>query len=68
MSSRSTTSTARRHLRLPFWAQVLLGLAAGLLLGFAARDFSLGWLTATLKTIGATFVLAASRSSSCRWC
>ncbi len=56
MSSRATTSTARRHLRLPFWAQVLLGLAAGLLLGFLAREFSLGWLTATLKTIGSTFV------------
>ena len=56
-SSPSTTVDApRRRLRLPFWAQVLLGLAVGLVLGFVARSGDVGWLATTLKTVGSTFV------------
>ncbi|GAB2578437.1 dicarboxylate/amino acid:cation symporter [Microlunatus antarcticus] len=57
-SAPSTTSDApaRRRLHLPFWAQVLLGLAVGLVLGFVAREGQIGWLATTLKTIGSTFV------------
>jgi Na+/H+-dicarboxylate symporter len=55
----STTSTAPapdRPRSLPFWAQVLIGLALGLILGFAARTFSLDWLATLLQTVGSTFV------------
>jgi Na+/H+-dicarboxylate symporter len=41
---------------IPFWAQVLIGLAAGILLGFLARTFSLDWLTTILSTVGTIFV------------
>lgn len=57
MSSSSVPLDApTRRRTLPFWAQVLLGLGLGLLLGFLARTFSLDWLAATLKTVGSTFV------------
>ena len=56
-SAPSTALAAARHrLRLPFWAQVLLGLGVGLLLGFVAREGGVGWLATTLKTVGSTFV------------
>ncbi|MCF6743236.1 dicarboxylate/amino acid:cation symporter [Blastococcus sp. KM273128] len=48
--------------RVPFAAQVLLGLVVGVALGFVAReigpvaDGSPNWLTSTLQTIGSTFV------------
>ncbi|MGY1710955.1 dicarboxylate/amino acid:cation symporter [Geodermatophilus sp. SYSU D00758] len=48
--------------RVPFAAQVLLGLALGIALGLLARDLgpvadgSPNWLTSTLQTIGGTFV------------
>jgi hypothetical protein len=42
--------------RLPFWAQVLIGLAVGIVLGFLARTFSLDWLTELLNTVGTIFV------------
>jgi Na+/H+-dicarboxylate symporter len=48
--------------RVPFAAQVLLGLVLGIALGFVAReigpvaDGSPNWLTSTLQTIGSTFV------------
>ena len=60
MSSVSTASTdaapTRRRPRVPFWAQVLIGLAVGVALGFVARTWSLDWLTTTLNTIGTLFV------------
>ena len=57
MSSSSVSLDApTRRRTFPFWAQVLLGLGLGLLLGFLARTFSLDWLAATLKTVGSTFV------------
>ncbi|CAG7845012.1 Proton/glutamate-aspartate symporter [Pseudoclavibacter triregionum] len=56
----------RRRLRIPFSAWILIGLAAGVLLGLAAvaigkvpaADGSLGpnWLTVTLQTVGSSFV------------
>ncbi|MCF6505945.1 dicarboxylate/amino acid:cation symporter [Blastococcus sp. MG754426] len=51
-----------RPRRVPFAAQVLLGLVVGVALGFLAReigpvaDGSPNWLTTTLQTIGSTFV------------
>jgi Na+/H+-dicarboxylate symporter len=38
-------------------AQVLTGLALGLLLGFVARIFSVDWLTGLLHAVGITFVV-----------
>jgi Na+/H+-dicarboxylate symporter len=46
----------RRRTSFPFWAQVLAGLALGLILGGIARAFDLGWLTETLTQIGSIFV------------
>jgi len=40
----------------PFWAQVFLGLAVGVVLGFVARQFDQAWLAETLKTVGGIFV------------
>ncbi len=54
--SSSATADAPARRRFPFWAQVLVGLAAGVLLGFLARSFALGWLTETMTTIGTIFV------------
>ncbi|WP_152361770.1 dicarboxylate/amino acid:cation symporter [Microlunatus speluncae] len=42
--------------KFPFWAQVLLGLAVGIALGFLARQFSVGWLGDVLATVGSSFV------------
>ncbi|MGY1642488.1 dicarboxylate/amino acid:cation symporter [Geodermatophilus sp. SYSU D00703] len=48
--------------RVPFAAQVLLGLVVGVALGFVARDLgpvadgTPNWLTSTLQTVGSTFV------------
>ena len=51
----STTARPRRP-RVPFWAQVFLGLALGVVLGFVARQFDQAWLAETLKTVGGIFV------------
>ncbi|KRE41586.1 dicarboxylate/amino acid:cation symporter [Knoellia sp. Soil729] len=40
----------------PFWAQVFIGLAVGVVLGFVARQFEQTWLAETLKTVGGIFV------------
>ncbi|WP_454229157.1 hypothetical protein [Propioniciclava flava] len=50
-----------------FWAQVLIGLVVGVVLGFLARTFALGWLTETLNTVGTIFVRNYCASSSSRW-
>jgi Na+/H+-dicarboxylate symporter len=39
----------------PFGAQILAGLALGLLLGFVARSAEADWLADTLAQIGDTF-------------
>ncbi len=46
----------RRGPLVPFWAQVLLGLAAGVLLGWVARTWDVEWLTTTMSTVGTIFV------------
>ncbi|MGW3498713.1 dicarboxylate/amino acid:cation symporter [Streptomyces sp. NPDC001020] len=40
----------------PFWAQVLLGLAVGLILGYVARTYDVSWLATTLDKVGGIFV------------
>ncbi|MEU8786495.1 dicarboxylate/amino acid:cation symporter [Streptomyces sp. NPDC048637] len=40
----------------PFWVQILAGLALGVLLGWIAKSGDVGWLTATLHHIGDLFV------------
>ncbi|QSB05386.1 dicarboxylate/amino acid:cation symporter [Natronoglycomyces albus] len=42
--------------KIPFSAQLLIGLAVGILAGLAARFFELGWLTTTLAETGSMFV------------
>ncbi|WP_425309630.1 dicarboxylate/amino acid:cation symporter [Ammonicoccus fulvus] len=59
MSSSTASSTDVRPTKkkgFPFWAQVLVGLAVGVLLGYLARTFSLEWLTTLLSTVGTIFV------------
>ena len=46
----------RRITRVPFGAQILAGLAFGLLLGYIAREADVGWLADTLEEIGDLFV------------
>ena len=42
--------------RIPFWAQIVGGLALGLILGWIARAYDVAWLATTLETVGKTFV------------
>ncbi|MEU6084731.1 dicarboxylate/amino acid:cation symporter [Streptomyces sp. NPDC047108] len=42
--------------KVPFWAQILLGLVLGVLLGWVARSGDVGWLVTTLDKIGSIFV------------
>ena len=42
--------------RVPFGAQILLGLVAGVVLGLVARQYEVGWLTETLTRVGSMFV------------
>ncbi|WP_051704511.1 dicarboxylate/amino acid:cation symporter [Glycomyces sp. NRRL B-16210] len=59
-SAPETTATdaepRRRLKKIPFAAQLLIGLVLGLVLGFAARQWSVGWLGTTLETVGTLFV------------
>jgi len=52
----TSPTTRRKRSGVPFWAQVFIGLAAGVLLGFIARQFDQAWLAETLKTVGGIFV------------
>jgi Na+/H+-dicarboxylate symporter len=40
----------------PFWAQILLGLVLGVLLGWVARSGDVAWLGTALDKVGGTFV------------
>lgn len=52
----STNTQLKRSVRVPFWAQILIGLALGVLLGWLARGQDLTWLVTTLEKVGGTFV------------
>ncbi|MEU5028209.1 dicarboxylate/amino acid:cation symporter [Streptomyces milbemycinicus] len=52
----SSTSSSIRLPKVPFWAQILLGLALGVVLGWVARSGDVGWLVTTLDKIGSIFV------------
>ncbi|SDD58239.1 dicarboxylate/amino acid:cation symporter [Glycomyces harbinensis] len=53
----TTASTLkRRRFKVPFAAQLLIGLVLGLVLGYVAREWSVAWLGTTLETIGTLFV------------
>nr|WP_065962821.1 dicarboxylate/amino acid:cation symporter [Streptomyces sparsogenes] len=59
LSSAPKTSSPTSSIRLPkvpFWAQILLGLVLGVLLGWAARSGDVSWLVTTLDKIGSIFV------------
>lgn len=55
-ASVTADATPRQRRRLPFWAQVFIGLAVGVVLGLVARTYDQAWLAETLKTIGGIFV------------
>ncbi|OEV03368.1 dicarboxylate/amino acid:cation symporter [Streptomyces oceani] len=42
--------------RVPFWAQILAGLVLGVLFGWIARQWEVGWLGTSLTEIGEIFV------------
>ncbi|UYQ63707.1 dicarboxylate/amino acid:cation symporter [Streptomyces peucetius] len=42
--------------KIPFWAQIVAGLALGVLLGWLARSQDIAWLKDTLDQIGSIFV------------
>ncbi len=52
----SSNTQLKRSVRVPFWAQILIGLALGVLLGWLARSQDLSWLVTTLEKVGGTFV------------
>ena len=47
---------ATKKQKFPFWAQVFLGLAVGLVLGWIARQFEVAWLVEAMTIIGTSFV------------
>ncbi|MEV5437835.1 dicarboxylate/amino acid:cation symporter [Streptomyces sp. NPDC052682] len=51
-----TAPSPTKRLKVPFWAQILLGLALGVVLGWVARSLDVSWLVTTLEKIGDTFV------------
>lgn len=46
----------KKRFKIPFWAQIFIGLGVGIILGLVARNFEIAWLTTTLSTVGSTFV------------
>lgn len=52
----SSNTQLKRSVRVPFWAQILIGLALGVLLGWIARSQDVSWLVTTLEKVGGTFV------------
>lgn len=47
---------ARERFRVPFWAQIIIGLALGVLLGWIARTYDVSWLVTTLDKVGGIFI------------
>jgi Na+/H+-dicarboxylate symporter len=54
--SSSETPSRGRIPRIPFWAQILLGLLLGVLLGWVARSGDVAWLGTALTKTGEIFV------------
>ncbi|MFE4670684.1 dicarboxylate/amino acid:cation symporter [Streptomyces sp. NPDC056716] len=46
----------RAPFRVPFWAQIIIGLALGVLLGWIARTYDVSWLVTTLDKVGGIFI------------
>ncbi|GGZ53047.1 sodium:proton antiporter [Streptomyces inusitatus] len=42
--------------KVPFWVQIVVGLALGVVFGWIAREFGVGWLKETLGHIGDIFI------------
>ncbi|KOU02826.1 sodium:proton antiporter [Streptomyces sp. NRRL F-5755] len=56
-TGRSPETARTFHIpKVPFWAQILLGLVLGVLLGWIAKSGDISWLKTTLDTIGHLFV------------
>ncbi len=45
-----------KFFKIPFWAQILIGLVLGVVLGWIARSYDVSWLVTTLDKVGSTFV------------
>ncbi|MEU9111937.1 dicarboxylate/amino acid:cation symporter [Streptomyces sp. NPDC048483] len=52
----SAAPKSSRIPKVPFWVQILAGLALGVLLGWVAKSGDIGWLTSTLQHVGDLFV------------
>ncbi|SCE05264.1 Na+/H+-dicarboxylate symporter [Streptomyces sp. di188] len=52
----SSNTQLKRSVRVPFWAQILIGLALGVLLGWIARSQDVSWLVTTLEKVGGIFI------------
>ncbi|HEY9368233.1 dicarboxylate/amino acid:cation symporter [Streptomyces sp.] len=52
----SGTKSSSRIPKFPFWAQIVAGLAIGVLLGWLARSQDVSWLKETLTQVGGIFV------------
>ncbi|MFB7714188.1 dicarboxylate/amino acid:cation symporter [Streptomyces sp. NPDC056105] len=55
-ASASEKQKPRFRIPVPFWAQVLLGLVVGLVLGYVARTYDVSWLATTLDKVGGIFI------------
>ncbi|MFE3282337.1 cation:dicarboxylate symporter family transporter, partial [Streptomyces sp. NPDC059233] len=55
-SPQATGSPARASFKFPFWAQIVAGLALGVLFGWIARSQDVSWLGTTLEKVGDIFV------------
>lgn len=64
---------AKASFKFPFWAQIIAGLALGVLFGWIARSQDVSWLGTTLEKVGDIFIqllklAIAPSSSSPSWC
>lgn len=72
-ASPQAQAPAKASFKFPFWAQIVAGLALGVLFGWLARSQDISWLKTTLEQVGDIFIqllkLAVAPSSSSRsWC